>query len=142
MSPVRFFALGLLALILLGCSRPSPDEQLNRSLTELQEAIEARTSERVLKLLHPEFNAHQPYDRDWARRTMALLFLQHQRIQVLVLNQTTQIDPIYSGQARTEAQVTLSGAERFIPDSTRYYRITLDWLEDDGDWRVHRLSWE
>lgn len=139
---MRCILVLLLMLTLAACGQQSPDERLNQSLDALRQGIESRSSDQVMAVLHPDFQANRQYDRDWARRTMAMMFLQNQRINVLVLSQDTRIDPVYTGQAQTRAQVTLSGAERFIPDSTRHYQITLDWLEDDGDWRLHRLTWE
>lgn len=134
--------LTLVTLLLGGCGSQSADERLNQSLNELREGIQARSADRVMGLLHGDFQAKGALDRDWARRTMGLLFLQNQRINVIVLNQQTDIDPVYTGQAQTRAQVSLTGAERFVPDSARVYTVTLDWLEEAGEWRLHRLNWE
>lgn len=140
--PLPVMALILLATLITGCGSQSADERLNHSLNELREGIEARSPDRVMAVLHADFLARGEFDRDWARRTMAVMFLQNQRVNLLVINQQTEIDPIYSGQAQTRAQISLSGAERFIPDSTRIYTVSLNWLEQDGAWQLHRLSWE
>lgn len=147
MLPLLRYQLPLVALLLLaalinGCGSQSADERLNHSLKELRDGIEARSADRVMPLLHADFRAGGELDRDWARRTMTLLFLQNQRVNVIVINQQTDIDPVYDGQAQTRAQVNLSGAERFIPESTRMYALTLDWLEVQGQWQLHRLNWE
>lgn len=130
------------ALLVAGCGSQSADELLNLRLDQLGNGLQARSTDSVMDVLHEDFQAKDELDRDWARRTMTLMFLQHQRVNVLVINQQTEIDPIYSGQAQTQAQVSLSGADRFIPDSARVYSITLNWLEEDGDWLLHRLTWE
>jgi hypothetical protein len=147
MLPVRrillcWLAVGTIALMTAGCGSQSADERLNLKLDELQGGLEARSSDRVMDVLHSDFQARGELDRDWARRTMTLMFLQNQRVNVLVINQETAIDPVYDGQAVTQAQVSLSGAERFIPDSARVYSVKLNWLEEDGDWQLHRLTWE
>ncbi|WOD11099.1 hypothetical protein RPW65_19120 [Pseudomonas sp. NyZ704] len=147
MLPVRrillcWLAVGTIALMIAGCGSQSADERLNLKLDELQDGLEARSTDRVMDVLHSDFQARGELDRDWARRTMTLMFLQNQRVNVLVINQETAIDPVYDGQAVTQAQVSLSGAERFIPDSARVYSVTLNWLEEDGDWQLHRLTWE
>ncbi|WP_022963634.1 hypothetical protein [Halopseudomonas pelagia] len=141
-SPLPLIALIVLAVLITGCGSQSADERLNHSLNELREGIEARSTDRVMGVLHADFLARGELDRDWARRTMTLSFLQNQRVNVLVINQETEIDPIYNGQAQTRAQVSLSGAERFIPDSAQVYALTLSWLEEDGNWQLHRLTWE
>ncbi|MFO7706150.1 MAG: hypothetical protein R6V43_13620 [Halopseudomonas sp.] len=129
-----------------GCGAQSADQRLNLKLDELSNGLEARSTDRVMAVLHTDFQAdlqaRAALDRDWARRTMTGLFLQNQRVNVVVLNQQTEIDPIYAGQAQTRAQVSLSGAERLIPDSARVYALTLNWLQEHGDWHLHRLTWE
>lgn len=151
MLPVRRILLGCLALIGIaflaaGCGSQSADERLNLKLDELSNGLQARSTDRVMAVLHNNFEADSKastaLDRDWARRTMTLMFLQNQRVNVVVLNQQTDIDPIYQGQARTRAQVSLSGAEGLIPDNARVYALTLNWLQEDGDWQLHRLTWD
>lgn len=147
MLPVRRIFLGCLALVgiawlTVGCGSQSADQRLNLKLDELSDGLQARSTDRVMAVLHSHFQTSDALDRDWARRSMTLLFLQNQRIHVVVLNQQTEIDPIYAGQAQTRARVSLSGAERLIPDSARVYALTLNWLQEDGDWQLHRLTWE
>ena len=92
--------------------------------------------------LHPQFSAQQQYDRTWAQRTMALLFLRHKQVRVLAIGTRSEVDPTYSDKGHTRAELAMTGAEGLIPDSARHYSVRLEWWLEDGEWRLARLSWE
>ena len=142
--PLRHLTLVcLLALIgLAGCSKDTPQAALEKAVSQLQENLEEKRSSAVLEQLHGQFTAQQQYDRDWARRTMALLFLRHKNVQVIALSKQSQIDPVYRDKGHTRAEVMLAGAQGLLPDSARHYRVSLEWWLDDGEWQLARLEWE
>lgn len=142
--PLRHLTLVcLLALIgLAGCSKDTPQAALEKAVSQLQENLEEKRSSAVLEQLHGQFTAQQQYDRDWARRTMALLFLRHKNVQVMALSKQSQIDPVYRDKGHTRAEVMLAGAQGLLPDSARHYRVSLEWWLDDGEWQLARLEWE
>ncbi|MCY1559332.1 hypothetical protein D9M68_963570 [compost metagenome] len=111
-------------------------------MQRLQDNLEAKKTSAVLEQLHPRFNAQQEHDRDWAKRTMALLFLRHRNVSVLALGKASRLDPTYGEKGYTEAQVALAGAEGLIPDSARHYGVKLEWWLDDGEWKLARLDWQ
>lgn len=139
---MRFLLAALLALSLLGCGASSPDERLNLAIDQLQNGIEERDRRAVMDLLHPEFIAQSQYDHDWADRTLRLMFLRNQRINVLITRQQTEIDPSYPQRAESEARVTLTGAERLIPNSAGQYDIRLLWEDTDGHWLLRDIDWQ
>lgn len=142
--PTRLFALSFLVLLSLlgGCTQGDPQAALEAAVQQLQDNLEAKDTGAVLEQLHPQFSAQQQYDRAWAQRTMALLFLRHKQVKVLALSQSSRIDPTYSSKGHTEAQVAMTGAEGLIPDSARHYSVKLEWWLEDGEWRLARLDWE
>jgi uncharacterized membrane protein YccC len=143
--PIRRFALAFLALsaLLTGCTeRNDPQAALDAAVQQLQDNLEAKDKAAVLEQLHPQFLAQQQHDREWARRTMALLFLRHQQVRVLAVSQDSYLDSTYSEKGHTEARLALSGADRLIPDSARYYAVRLEWWREDGEWRLARLNWQ
>ena len=95
-----------------------------------------------MEQLHLQFSAQQQYDRTWAQRTMALLFLRHKQVRVMAIGTRSEIDPTYSNRGHTRAEVALTGAEGLIPDSARHYSVRLEWWLEDGEWRLARLNWE
>ncbi|UTW09581.1 hypothetical protein [Pseudomonas benzenivorans] len=143
--PTRQIALALLVLftLLSGCSAADdPQAALDAAVQQLQDNLEAKDSGAVMAQLHPQFAAQQQFDGDWARRTMALLFLRHQQVRVLALSKNSHLDPTYSTKGHTEAQLALTGAEGLIPDSARHYAVKLEWWLEEDEWRLARLSWE
>jgi hypothetical protein len=144
MSARRFALLLVLPFILLsGCdAKDDPQASLEAALQRLQDNLEAKDSGAVLEQLHPQFSAQQEFDRDWARRTMALLFLRHKNVRVIALSKNSRLDPTYSEKGHTEAQVALTGAEGLIPDSARHYGVKLEWWREGDEWQLARLRWE
>ncbi|MGE8496702.1 MAG: hypothetical protein ACN6O6_04280 [Pseudomonas sp.] len=134
---MMFFAL------LSGCGGSSdPQAALEAAVQQLQDNLEAKKTSAVLDQLHPEFSAQDQFDRDWAKRTMTLLFLRHKNVKVLALSKSSQVDPTYSEKGHTDAQVALTGAEGLIPNSAKHYGVKLEWWLDDGEWKLARLRWE
>ena len=132
----------LFCALLGGCTKSDPQAALEAAAQQLQDNLEAKDTGAVLEQLHPQFSAQQQYDRAWAQRTMALLFLRHKQVKVLALSQSSRIDPTYGSKGYTEAQVAMTGAEGLIPDSARHYSVKLEWWLEDGEWQLARLDWE
>lgn len=131
------------AILLAACGRSDPQAALDAAASGLQTALENKDASAVMALLHPDFAAQQPEDnREWAKRTMTLMFLRHKNIQVIALLQKSWIDPQVSSRAFTDAQVALTGAEGLVPDSARQYRVKLEWSLLDKQWKLLRLQWE
>lgn len=142
MSRKLFLSLLLFGFLLSGCSRDDPQAQLEAAATRLQGNLEARNTDAVMQQLHGDFRAQGEYDRDWARRTMTMLFLRHQQVKVIALSTDNRIDPTYSNRGHTEAQVALTGAENLIPDSAAHYAVKLEWWRDGSEWKLARLDWQ
>jgi hypothetical protein len=142
--PLRIFNLPLLLffLLLAGCGRDDPLAALDAAVKQLQDNLQEKKTSAVLEQLHPSFTAQQEFDREWAKRTMTLLFLRHKNVKVLALTSSSRLDPTYSDKGYTEAEVALAGAEGLIPDSARHYSVKLEWWREDGEWRLARLAWE
>lgn len=141
----RQFALPFVMLLTLltGCgAKDDPQASLEAAVQQLQDNLEAKDSGAVLEQLHPQFSAQQEFDRDWARRTMALLFLRHKHVRVIALSKNSRLDPTYRDKGHSQAQVALTGAEGLIPDSARHYGVKLEWWREGDEWRLARLSWE
>lgn len=133
----------LIALLLAGCGRDDPQAALEAAVQQLQDNLEAKKTAAVLDQLHPQFGAQQQsLDRDWAKRSMVLLFLRHKNVQVLALSKSSRVDPTYPDKGHSQAQLALTGAEGLIPDSARHYQVQLEWWLEDDQWRLARLDWE
>lgn len=132
----------LIGSLLTGCTPSDPQAALEAAVQQLQDNIEAKRNDEVLEQLHPQFSAQQQYDREWARRTMALLFLRHKQVRVIAIGTSSEVDPTYSEKGHTQAEVAMTGAEGLIPDSARHYSVKLEWWLEEGEWKLARLNWE
>ncbi|WP_341304402.1 hypothetical protein [Pseudomonas sp. TMP25] len=143
--PTRLFALGFLVFctLLTGCGgRDDPQAALEAAVQQLQDNLEAKKNNAVLEQLHPQFSAQGEFDREWAQRTMLLLFMRHKNIKVLALSKNSHLDTTYREKGHTEAQVALAGAESLIPNSARHFSVEMEWWLESGEWQLARLSWK
>ena len=137
-----FLSLFLLLLALTGCGKDDPRAQLDAAVKHLQDNLEAKNSGAVIDQLASDFRANGEFDRDWARRTMTLMFLRHQQVRVILLSSESRVDPTYANRGHTDAQVALTGAENLIPDSAGHYSVKLEWWRDGAEWKLARLDWQ
>ena len=129
--------------LLTGCgAKDDPQAALEAAVQQLQDNLEAKSTSAVLDQLHPQFSAQGEFDREWAQRTMLLLFMRHKNIKVLALSKSSYLDTTYREKGHTDAQVGLTGAEGLIPDSARHYGVKLEWWLEGEEWKLARLSWQ
>lgn len=150
--PVRVFlmyrrsvikAIPFVAVILFAaCSKPDPQTALEASVQQLQDHLEAKDSQAVLAMLDTRFRAQDEYDADWARKTMALMFLRYANVKVIAVTRSSRIDPPGSSIGITEAQLVFTGAQGLIPERASPYAVQLQWALDGSDWKLRDLRWE
>ncbi|MFG3451976.1 hypothetical protein [Pseudomonas knackmussii] len=134
--------VAITALVLAGCSREDSQAALESAAQSLQDSIGGKDNDELMARIHPEFSANQQLDREWVRRTAALMFLRHGNVGVIALNPQSWIDPTYPDKGYSEAQVALTGAERWLPQRVGHYHVKLEWWREDGEWLLARLDWD
>lgn len=143
--PTRRLVLSQL-LVVLGlagaCSRDDPQAALEAAVQQLQDSLEAKNAGAVMDLLDEKFRAQDDLNREWAKRTMTLLFLRHANVKVVALSRTSRIDPNAPHVATTEAQVVLGGAQGLIPEQVAPYAVKLQWRRDGKHWKLFALEWQ
>ena len=131
------------ALALLGCGQPDdPQAALDATVQRLQDALEAKDTDAVLDLLDAKFRAQDDLDREWARKTMALMFLRYQQVKVIAVTRSSRVDAAGGQTGRTEAQVLVTGAQGLIPERAAPYAVQLEWWREGGDWKLRDLRWQ
>lgn len=139
----RIFFAGLIALVGLGgCRRSDPQAALEAAVQQLQDRLEAKDASAVLALLDDQFRAQDDLNREWAQRTMALLFLRYANVKIVALARSSLIEPNAPHVGTTEAQVVLSGAQGLIPERAAPYAVKLQWRHDGKRWKLFALEWQ
>lgn len=131
---------GALALVACG-QRDDPQATLEAAVQRLQDALEARDADAVLDLLDAKFRAQDDLDREWARKTMALMFLRYQSVKVIAVSRSSRVDPTSGRIGRTEAQVLVTGAQGLLPERASPYALQLEWWREGADWKLRDLRW-
>ncbi len=134
-------ALGM-SILLAGCAKDDPQASLEAAVQQLQDHIEAKKTSAVMDVLHTRFRAQAELDREWAQKTMTLLFLRFPQVKVVVVSRRSQVDPSTPLTGQTEAQVLLTGAQGLIPERVAPYAITMRWRREGDDWKLLDLEWQ
>ncbi len=144
MKKRKFFLCSLILVFLaIGCSQSNQQAALDKAADDLQAALEAKDTNRVLDMLHENFSAQAAdNDKEWARRTMTGLFLRYKNIKIVALNVRNEIDEKLSVQAISRGEVALVGADGLIPDNASHYRVEVEWRYDGGQWKVIHIKWQ
>lgn len=130
------------SLWLAACSKPDPQTTLEATVQQLQDHLEAKDGKAVLAMLDTRFRAQDEYDAEWARKTMALMFLRYANVKVIAVTRSSRIDPPGSGIGITEAQVLFTGAQGLIPERASPYAVQLQWALDGSDWKLRDVRWQ
>ena len=108
----------------------------------LQDNLEAKKTSAVLEQLDIAFRAQRELDRDWAQRTMTLMFVQHQKVRIVAVSRSSRIDAQAPTPGLTDAQVLLTGAQGLVPDQAAPYAVKLQWRLVGKEWKLAKLEWE
>ena len=137
---VRAGTLALALVAVAGCGRDNPQAELDAAVQTLQEHLEAKRAGAALDQLAADFQAQSELDREWAKRTMTVLFLQNTNVKVVALARTSRVTGETSGE--TDVQVVLAGGQGLLPERASPYSVKLQWRREGGRWRLARLYWE
>lgn len=127
---------------LAACSKPDPQTALEAAAQQLQDHLEAKDAGAVFDMLDPKFRAKDEFDRDWARKTMTLMFLRYTNVKVIAVTRSSRIDPPGSPIGVTEAQIVVTGAQGLIPERAAPYTVQLRWQRDGDEWKLRDLQWD
>ena len=134
-----------LALILSACGKANPQAQLEAAVQKLQNNLEAKDTSAVVDQLDAGFQAQDGLDRqdrEWARKTMTLMFLRYASVKVIAVTRKSSIDPTAPQSGLTQAQVLVTGAQGLIPERAAPYEVRLEWRYVSDDWKLNRITWE
>jgi hypothetical protein len=130
------------AVLLSACGKDDPQARLEAAVQQLQDNLEARDTSAVIDQLDTSFQAQDGLDRDWARKTMTLMFLRYASVKVIAVTRKSSIDPTAPQSGLTQAQVLVTGAQGLIPERAAPYEVRLEWRLVSNEWKLTRLTWE
>jgi hypothetical protein len=131
-----------LALSLSACGKADPQARLEAAVQKLQDNLEAKDTPAVIDQLDAGFQAQDGLDREWARKTMTLMFLRYASVKVIAVTRKSSIDPTAPQNGLTQAQVLVTGAQGLIPERAAPYEVRLEWRLVSDDWKLTRITWE
>ncbi len=134
----------LLVLALPGCSEDATPEAEIRALIDAgAAAAEARSTDAIAALLHPEFRDHRGNNPQTLRRLVTAWFFRHRNIHLLT--RIERIELLSASRAEVALYAAMAGST--IGDASmlarlraQVYRLDLTLARDD-DWRVLRAAW-
>ncbi|SDY53050.1 protein of unknown function [Lysobacter sp. yr284] len=135
----RAWWLAAALLALAACSGGSPEQRLRESMTQLQEAIQARDAKAVRAQLADDFVGPQGLDREGARRLAAASFLRYRDVWVRVAAPRYKVE---GDRATVEFEAALGGGGgSALPEAAQLYQVRTGWRERDGEWRMISAEW-
>lgn len=135
----RRIMLACLLTLLAACARTPPEEALRRTVDAVQVAVTERDAAAFSAHLADDFVGPGGMDRDAARRTAALYFLQHARVGL-----DTGPLTIEMGEGHATVRFTAAatgGGGRLLPDSRQVYQVRTGWRLEGDDWRLTSAEW-
>jgi hypothetical protein len=130
------------SLTLTACGRDDPQAKLEAAVQKLQTNLEAKDTSAVIEQLDPGFQAQAEFDRDWAKKTMTLMFFRYASVKVIAVTRKSNIDPTSPKIGLTQAKVLVTGAQGLIPERAEPFDVRLEWRLVSGEWKLAVLKWE
>ena len=142
---IRYASMGfVLGLVLAGCSRGTPEQQLRQSVGRLQAGIESRDAGVVKETLADDFIGPGGLDRNGAVRLAQLNFLRQRSIGATL--GPLQIQWFPSASAPDHAAVDFSavltgGSGATLPDQAQVYQVKTGWRRRGDAWLLTSATW-
>ena len=128
-----------MALLLVGCAPPAPEEALRAAVREVHAAIEGRDAGALKSYLADDFIGPHGMDRDQARRTAALYMMRHEK--VLFTLGPLDVD-LQESHATVRFTAALTGGSGFlVPERGNVYKVETGWRLEGGDWKLTSARW-
>ncbi len=136
-----------IALVLAACSSPEdPEQQIRHNIKEMQTALAERDNSGFREHLAESFvgvgRGQRTVYKDDVKKMLTGYFLRYKAINVVVTLLNVELDELQPGLATTTATVGVTGGQRVMPDSARLYKVSGQWQDFDGDWKMTRFEWK
>ncbi len=137
---VGLVLLAALALLVTACARTDPEKALRTSIAEMEAAVKARDTSKLLSYLASDFSrgVSGGMNRDEARRTIAAVLLTNPNIYMNVsISELT----IAGNSATAKLVVVAGGGAGLIPERAQSWNFMTRWRFENDKWLVERADW-
>jgi hypothetical protein len=139
-SFLHLISLAVAALVITACTRTDPEEALRASISEMEVAVKARDTAKLIGYLAPDFarTGEGGMNRDEARRTVAAVLLTNPNVYMNVsISELT----IAGNSATAKMVVVAGGGSGIIPERAQSWNFTTRWRFENNKWLVERADW-
>ena len=140
---IRIFSLSI--LVVVGCSKSTPEQAILNNIDALQTAIEDKDNSDVREHISLHFiggSGATQITADNLQAYLAGMFLRHAKIGVLVSNTQVTVSEFDPYIATSTSTVAVTGAEGLIPDAARLYKVNATWRLESDQWKLLELTWK
>jgi ketosteroid isomerase-like protein len=133
--------VALLALNLTACTRTDPEKLLRSSIAEIESAVKARDTSKVMSFLADDFRRVSPSEsmtKPDARRVLAAVLLTNPNIYA---NVTITDVKISGDSAAAKLTVIAGGGTGLIPERAQSWDFATRWRLEGGKWLVYSAEW-
>jgi ketosteroid isomerase-like protein len=130
----------LLSLTSIGCSRTDPEKALRTAIAEMEAAVKARETAKVVAYLAEDFVRPSTggMNKQEARRTLAAVLLTNPNIY---MNVTISDVKITGDTATSKLVVVAGGGSGIIPERAQGWNFLTKWRYESGKWLVTSADW-
>lgn len=132
------------AAALYACSASDPEAAIRKRLADAEAAAEARDTGFFRGLLAEGYRDHRGNDRDGMINTLRGYFLTHSSIEIV--SRVDEVTMTSADAARAVVYAGMLGQRAGEPvllgTEGELYRIEVDLVDEGGEWRVVRASWD
>lgn len=141
--PRTTFSTVLLSLVLVliyGCEKPPIEQELEKNILELEQAIEDKDPSAVLDHIHKDFIGEKGQDKKWVQRTLAFHTLRNHQIEIVISNIKITVKDPHTAIGSFNALAT--GGHGLLPERGAIYQVELEWRKEGGDWKIVYAKWK
>ncbi|EKF76135.1 hypothetical protein A11A3_01535 [Alcanivorax hongdengensis A-11-3] len=137
-----YLLLVTLQLLLGGCEKSAPEEEIRQALTEIENAAEAGDTGTLMDYLddRAQLQRHgHELTRQEIQRLLMGIMLRYRHRQVTFTNIRIEVDPVTLTQARVQLTALVWGGRQRLPESADTFQVDSQW-QRDGQWRIRQVS--
>lgn len=134
-------------LNLIGCADATdPVIAIETKIKAMEAGLAAGDSGEVTQFLAKSFaggkDGELELNKDDVRKMLIGYSLRYKQLRILLNQVSVEVDEQEPALAYMHGTVAVSGANRMLPSAGGLYRISGEWQNFSGDWKLRRFHWE